>query len=105
MKKGMLFEAVAVLLLIVLVFILYVMVATGGSSTSGEWTLSGVISNPENGIYGDNMFTGDNGMLYTVDGKNVNAINANGSIQWSLAIPNLLNDTVIEKWVGREIGH
>ncbi|HEY3421663.1 MAG TPA: PQQ-binding-like beta-propeller repeat protein, partial [Methanocellaceae archaeon] len=101
MKKGMLFEAVAVLLLITLVFILYVMIATGGPSTSGEWTLSGVIVNPGNGIYGNNMFTGDDGILYTVDGKNVDAIGPDGNIRWSLAIPNLLNDTTIEAWVGQ----
>lgn len=98
----MLFEAVAVLLLIVLVFVLYVMVTSGGSSSSSGYILSGVISNPGSSGYSDNMFIGDKGMLYTVDGKNVNAIGRNSSIVWSFAIPDLLNNTEIESWVGQK---
>jgi predicted transcriptional regulator len=33
------------------------------------------------------MFAGDNGVLYTVDGRHVNAIGDNGSLLWSLEIP------------------
>ena len=98
MKKSMLFEAVVVLLLILLAFVLYVMV-TSSTGASDQWTLPGMVGSPGDSLYG-NMFTGDDGMLYTVDGTNVNAIDQVGHLQWSLKIPYLLNGINVEKWMG-----
>lgn len=100
MKKSILFEAVVVLLLILLVFILYVMV-TSSTGVSDEWALPGMVGSLGNSLYG-NMFAGDNGMLYTVDGTSVNAIDQAGYLQWSLKIPYLLNGINVEKWVGEQ---
>lgn len=85
-KKDMLFEAIVVLLLIVLVFILYVMVTGGGPSASEEWNLSGLINSTSYYNFG-NMFVGDDGTLYTVDGKSVHAIDTDGHVRWSIEIP------------------
>jgi predicted transcriptional regulator len=93
MKKNMLFEAVAVLLLIFLIFLMYVMV-TPNSSASQKWALSGVASNASGGVY-NNMFIGNNGTVYTVNGTSVNAISPEGQLQWSKAIPNLLEDSPV----------
>lgn len=99
-KKDMLFEAIVVLLLIVLVFILYVMVTGGGPSASEEWNLSGLINSTSYYNFG-NMFVGDDGTLYTVDGKSVHAIDTDGHVRWSIEIPYLLNDfRNLEAWGG-----
>jgi predicted transcriptional regulator len=95
-KKGMLFEAVAVLLLIFLVFILFIMVTGSGSSSSSEWSLSGLISNQ----IGNNMILGSDGTLYTVDGANIHAIDKTGQLRWSLEIPYLLNGSPVVSWTG-----
>ena len=99
MKKGMLFEAVVVVLLILLSFTLYLMVTTGPGS-SDSWTISGVTSksgySPFSPYYltGSNMFVGENGILYTVDGRNIHALDKNGNIIWSAAIPDHYNKTI-----------
>lgn len=98
MKKGMLFETIVVLLLIVLVFALYVMVTTGGPSE--QWAVSGVISSPDGYAYG-NLLMGDNGTIYTVDGQNIHAIGPDGHVQWSLAIPNVLYGVNVDSWRGQ----
>lgn len=91
MKKGMLFEAIVVLLLIFLTFILYVMITDNGPSGSEEWNLSGVIGSTT-GYYDGNMFIGADGLIYTVDGKYIHAINTNGQDLWSLEIPYLIGN-------------
>jgi predicted transcriptional regulator len=99
MKQGMLFEAVVVMLLILLSFTLYLMVATGPSST-GAWTVSGLVAAPNRSLdslyslTSSNMFVGDNGILYTIDNRNVHAIDKNGSVMWSVAIPDYYNVTM-----------
>jgi predicted transcriptional regulator len=100
MKKSMLFEAVVVILLILFVFILYVMV-TSSTGAPNKWALPGMVGSTGDSLYG-NMFTGANGMLYTVDGTNVNAIDQAGHIQWSLKVPYLLNGINVEKWMGEQ---
>ena len=40
------------------------------------------------------MFVGENGVLYTIDGRNVHAIDRNGSVMWSVAIPDYYNMTI-----------
>jgi len=95
MQRSMLFEAVLVLLVIVLLSALYVAISSGPVSESGRsegWTVSGIIAAPstdifmaENGM--GNMFAGENGTLYTIDGRRIYALGNNGSCLWSLAIP------------------
>jgi predicted transcriptional regulator len=89
----MLFEAVAVLLLIFLIFLMYVMV-TPNSSASQKWAVSGVVGNGSGGVY-TNMFVGSDGTVYTVNGTSVNAISPEGQLQWSMLIPNLLNNSLV----------
>ena len=117
MKKGMLFEAVTVTLLILLSFTMYVMVTTAPASKD-SWTVTGLVTtsnmslNNFNSLIGNNMFTGENGVLYTIDGRNIHAVGQNGSVLWSVAIPDSYNMTVygrtynlsavgdIDTWVG-----
>lgn len=98
MKKGMLFEAVAVTLLILLSFTLYVMVASSPGS-SGSWTVTGVTSEPDYTLSwyyfsSSSMFVGENGVLYTIDGRNVHALDKYGSVLWSIAIPDYYHITI-----------
>jgi predicted transcriptional regulator len=89
----MLFEAVAMLLLIFLIFLMYMMVAPN-SSASQKWAISGVVGNGSGGVY-TNMFIGNDGTVYTVNGTSVNAISPEGQLQWSMPIPNLLNNSLV----------
>lgn len=100
MKRSSLFEVILALLLIALLFVTYVMVMTGGQTATEKWTVPDVAANPENMVYG-NVFSCDNGMLYTVDGRNIHALDGNGSTIWSYDIPNkflLQGDT--GRWAG-----
>src|SRR5271157_2446111 len=90
MKKDKLFEAIVVLLLIVLVFLLYVMVTDSGPSPSGGWNLSGMINGAGDSDYG-HMFVRSGGTLYTVDGEVIHAIGPDGQVRWSLEIPYSIN--------------
>lgn len=89
LRRSNLFEAALGLLLIALLAIMYVMVSD--SSPDGGWSVSGLIAPPSTSYflptYSGNMFAGDDGMLYTVDGRHVNAVGGNGSLLWSLEIP------------------
>jgi hypothetical protein len=89
----MLFEAVAVLLFIFLIFLMYVMV-TQNSSASQKWAIPDVVGNGSGGVY-TNMFIGSDGTVYTVNGTSVNAISPEGQLQWSMPIPNLLNNSLV----------
>jgi predicted transcriptional regulator len=84
----MLFEAVTVLLLIIMVFVLYVMVAGGGQGSSGwQVTVNGTISS---------MYAGDDDTLYAFAGNTIYAIGKNGDLNWQLSIPE--NWTLCGKW-------
>lgn len=116
MKKSMLFEAVTVLLLIFSVFLLLVMIS--GSDVDDTWTKSGIVAPPSSqDLFEDrhtSMFSGENGVLYTIDGRNIHAIDPEGNILWTLDIPDVYtlskddwsyNVTVVgqnEKWYGRD---
>jgi hypothetical protein len=79
MKKGMLFEAVVVILIILLSFILYLMIA---GSPEKQAT-------PINGLGSDLfrfMYIGGNDTLYTVDGNDVVAISPQGSVLWKTPV-------------------
>jgi predicted transcriptional regulator len=97
-KKSMLFEAVAVLLLLFLIFILYVMVTTGGPS-SGQWTLSGLTIQPDTH---PTMLIGPADELYLVNGEYVNAISPAGKILWRTKIPNDPGVSGQSWWVSQE---
>src|SRR5271157_478264 len=83
MKKSMLFEAVAVLLLIVLIFTLYVMV-TSAPASPGQWTLSGY---QVSSSFGQSMYIGPNNVLYVVSGDKVDAISPDSRILWQVPVP------------------
>jgi predicted transcriptional regulator len=91
MQRSTLFEAVLVLLLIAMSAALFV--AVTGSPGGEKWTLSGIIAAPTtNGFVPDdemfgNLFVGEQGTLYSIDGQAIHAIAGNGSLLWSLEIP------------------
>lgn len=115
MNKSKLFNVSVFLLLILASSMLSFMVLD--HSDNDLWVLSGVITTPnydypfDTKVYG-NMFQGEDGTLYTVDGRNINAIDRNGSIGWTLDIPDVYkmykddwtyDATLIgpsEKWTG-----
>lgn len=79
MKKGMLFEAVLVLLIILFSFVLYVMVVDSPEKQAM----------PINGLSSDLfrfMYLGGNDTLYTIDGSAVVAISPQGSILWKTTV-------------------
>ena len=79
MKKGMLFEAIVVILIILLSFVLYLMIAG-----SPEKQVA-----PINGLSSDLfrfMYIGGNDTLYTVDGNDVVAISPQGSVLWKTPV-------------------
>lgn len=94
MKQGILFEAVAVLLLVFLTFVLYVMVTTGPSAE--QWTLSGLTVSSN---LGSSMYIGPGNMLYAVSGNSVNAVSPEGRLLHQTKIPDLLNSGSSD-WVG-----
>lgn len=89
----MLFEAVSVLLLIFLTFLLLLMVTTSGVSPA-EWSRSGMVIPPQAtesplSLARSNMFAGPEGVLYTIDGHNIHAINGSGAVLWNVTIPDV----------------
>lgn len=93
----MLFEAVIVLLLIVLVFVLYAMITSSESST--VLTLSGFNLSQE---YGGNMFIGPGNTLYTVGDDYVYAISTDGRVLWRMQIPDDYGDMYNHIWIGQQ---
>jgi len=103
MRKDLLFTAAAGLLLALLALLAYLMVASpvstvpAGSPQAGNWTLSGMTGDPGMLEY-YNVFFGDDGTIYTIDGKNVHAIGPDGRVRWSLAIPDPASDPRVKTW-------
>src|SRR5271157_5022073 len=88
MKKSVLFEAILSILLIIFIFTMYLMVTSGSPSSTEMWSVPGIIASPDNTVYG-NVFSCDNGMLYTVDDKSIHALGGNGGIAWNYTIPDV----------------
>ncbi|HEY3422894.1 MAG TPA: PQQ-binding-like beta-propeller repeat protein, partial [Methanocellaceae archaeon] len=78
MKRSMLFEAVTVILLIMLVFILYVMIASQGQGSGWQVPVNGTITS---------MYAGDDDTLYAFAGNTIYALDKNGNLGWQLSIP------------------
>lgn len=78
----MIFEGIVAILLIMLCFTLYVMIASSGDKTN-NWEIAG--SGPVSNIH-----LGDDGTLYAFVGQTGNtvyAIDENGSVRWKLDVP------------------
>lgn len=88
MKRSTLFEASVVILLILLSFMMLVMVTTGPDD-AGHWTVPGMVRSVDPGDARSNMFV-EGGVLYTIDGKSVHAIDRNGNVAWNATIPDHL---------------
>ncbi len=89
MKKSMVFEAVAALLLILLIFAMYAMIAGNAPIVKDQWNTT---ISPSSYLY-----AGDNGVLYAFNGNNISAIALDGSLKWSRGIPKnwtITNDVV-----------
>jgi hypothetical protein len=86
MKKSMVFEAVAVLLLILFLFLIYAMIAGSAPVVKEQWNMtSGQVPY---------LYASEDGTLYLFNSDHVRAIAADGSDKWSISIPN--NRTMID---------
>lgn len=84
----MMFEAVAVVLAILLVFTMYMMIASSAPLVTEKWnTTAG--GEPY-------LYAGDNGTLYVFNGNNITAIASAGSVRWSIAMPD--SWTIVNEW-------
>ena len=84
----MVFEAVAVLLLILLLFTMYVMVSGSSAAVKDQWNTT---ISPSSYLY-----VGDGGVLYAFDGNEISAIGPDGALKWRLDAPK--NWTIINEW-------
>jgi predicted transcriptional regulator len=81
MIKSLVFEGFVTILLILLIFLLYIMVA--GSAPEYNWVISG--TGPVS-----NLYQGSNGSLYAfmgVAGNTIYSIDSNGTIRWKYQVP------------------
>jgi predicted transcriptional regulator len=81
MKKSLVFEGFVTILLILLVFLLYVMVA--GSAPDYNWMISG--TGPVS-----NLYQGNNGSLYAFTGTagdTIYSLDSNGTVRWKYEVP------------------
>ena len=89
MKKGVMFEAVVTLLLLLLIFVMYVMIAGNAPQAVNGWNVT-------IGGQAPYLYAGDNGTLYVFSGNNVSMIDAAGALKWNVAIPD--NWTMVNEW-------
>ena len=78
MKKGVMFEAVVTLLLLLLIFVMYVMIAGNAPQAVNGWNVT-------IGGQAPYLYAGDNGTLYVFSGNNVSMIGADGAVKWNLS--------------------
>ena len=88
MKKGVMFEAVVTLLLILLMFLMYMMIAGSAPGVTETWNTT-IGSAPY-------LYTGNNGTLYAFSGNNISMIGPDGAVKWNLAVPK--NWTMVNEW-------
>jgi predicted transcriptional regulator len=82
------FEAVVSILFILLVFAMYVMIAGSSPVVMDKWnTTAGPMPY---------LYTGDNGTLYVFTGNNITSMAPDGTVKWSLSIPN--GWTCVNEW-------
>src|SRR5271157_56634 len=99
MKKGELFEAALALLFLLLAFTLC-MAVLSGRGVSEQWAISGPVAHTGFWVY-DNMYAPGNGLLYTIDGASIYAIDQGGNVRWALPIPDPSGiNAKNEKWTG-----
>ena len=90
MKKGILFESILAIVIVLLVFVLYVMVSSSAPAAAVKWTTP--TTDQAQFIY-----AGDNGILYSFTGNSIYAIGSNGNRLWNLTIPD--NYTISNEWM------
>jgi predicted transcriptional regulator len=88
MKKSTVFEAVATLLLILLIFTMYVMIAGSEPAVVDRWNTTIGLS--------PYLYAGDGGVLYVFNGNEISALAPDGSLKWSMSAPE--NWTFINEW-------
>jgi predicted transcriptional regulator len=88
MKKSMVFEAVATLLLILLIFAIYVMIAGSAPTITEKWNTT-----MGRAPY---LFVGDNDVLYVFNDNHISSIAPDGNVRWSVSVPD--NWTIINEW-------
>jgi len=79
MKRSMVFEGVATLLLILLIFIMYVMITGSAPVAKEQWNMT-IGATPY-------LYTGDNGMLYVFTSNSITSIARDGNVNWNISIP------------------
>ncbi len=79
MKKSMVFEGVATLLLILLIFIMYAMITGSAPVIKEQWNTT-IGASPY-------LYAGDNGMLYVFTSNSITSISRDGNVNWNITIP------------------
>ncbi|AFC98794.1 hypothetical protein Mtc_0019 [Methanocella conradii HZ254] len=82
MRKGILFEAVVAIIIVLLAFTLYAMTCEGAPAAAIKWTTP-AYDQPRY------MYAGENGTLYSFTGNSIYAIDGDGNGLWNLTIPDM----------------
>jgi predicted transcriptional regulator len=80
MKKGVMFEAVITLMLLLLIFAMYVMVAGSAPRAVSGWNVT-------IGTQAPYLYAGANDTLYVFSGNDISSIASDGTVRWSLSAP------------------
>ena len=83
MKKGILFESILAIVIVLLVFVMYAMVSSSTPAAAVKWTTP----TTDQAQY---IYAGDNGILYSFTGNSIYAIGSDGSRLWNLTIDDRL---------------
>jgi predicted transcriptional regulator len=90
MKKGILFESILAIAIVLLVFVLYAMVSSSTPAAAVKWTTPTY----DQARY---MYAGDNGILYSFTGNSIYAVGSDGSRLWNVTIPD--NWRISNEWM------
>ena len=90
MKKGILFESILAIVIVLLVFVLYAMVSSSTPAAAVKWTTP----TTDQAQY---IYAGDNGILYSFTGNSIYAIGSDGSRLWNVSIPD--NWRISNEWM------
>lgn len=94
MKKGILFESILAIAIVLLVFVLYAMVSSSTPAAAVKWTTP----TTDQAQY---MYAGDNGILYSFTGNSISAIGSNGNRLWNATLPD--NMRISNEWMRLKI--